>query len=269
MSRLFLVGIIVLGLTFAAHVFSGHTVLGLFASLMVAGIIGLSVTQLKQERSKLKSVKSEADKAYKSLATVKNEKQDLMAEIDQRMKSNIQTVIGLTNFACRRVKSGEDESLAAFGGLKGRLGALASVQRVLGSWRNTDTVPAHLLFEDIAAQIKVDSAYVKDLSIKADNVELPVLLAGPIGLVFHEMYVLASRNCYKRHACVITILLENIETSQVLTMVATGKVEDLVQKMNVESLGRDIISMLCEQIDAKFDFSDTGEFARWKLTYEP
>ena len=259
----------VLVLTFSACWLLGESIIALSGIALLAIHI-LFVSLIAYRRAdELDSAIQKSAASEAAIIDARLEKQTLLKEADQDAKKTLQTIISLTNFTYRRIRKDKAQPLEAIQGLQGRLATLACVQRSLGVENNASAISADVLFRDIVAQETIDEEYITNLSIGTNNMMLDVSLAAEVSLIFNEMYSKAVRNCYLRHTCDISISLQNTNAVATLSMEARGKIGDLVEKMNYDELSGEIIMMLCEQIDAKFEFLEDEQAAKWQLMFQP
>lgn len=246
---------------------SNHIMYSLPISCALLALISFLCLMLMRAQTEAKHLSMQIEQRDAKLSRKRSDNEHLLAEIDQRLKNNLQTIIGLTNFAHRRVADGRQDGLTALSGLQGRLQAMAIIQRALSHRSGATTISARMLLLDLLQHQMKQSPQITDLEVATNGATLDAVLAGPVGLIFHEMGEQAADSCFNRQACVVVIELAEENHAQRLTLKARGDNFNLKKHLDADSLGRKIILMLCEQIDATFEVSNEKEGATWTLTY--
>ncbi|MEM7663931.1 MAG: histidine kinase dimerization/phosphoacceptor domain -containing protein [Pseudomonadota bacterium] len=242
----------------------------IFASLSALGVLILQASIGLFGFRKRQTTEGRAASVFDTVGESSEDSHDGISrssELDQRVKHNLQTIIGLSNIACRKAQQKPSEALGTILGLQERLGAMACIERALGNRRLDASISASILFKDIVRRNTRNQEYVDNVQLEIGGVRIDVVQAEPIGLIFHEMYSQAAENCHRRIRCAIIIKLESIEGYQRLSMEAQGEHRNLVENLSTDLSSQSVLNMLCEQINGELEFDTDSETASWQVSY--
>ncbi|MFD0862253.1 sensor histidine kinase [Sungkyunkwania multivorans] len=194
------------------------------------------------------------------------EKDSLLKEIHHRVKNNLQMVSSLLNIQSKNTKN--KEALAALQEGKNRVKAMALIHQKLYQTEGLSVIEMSgyidSLVNSISSVFKLDKEDVKVL-VEADNVELDVDAAIPLGLILNELV----SNSYK-------YAFEGINTPEIRIHLqkngqgyhfdysdnGVGISEDIEQK-NKSSIGLRLMKRLANQLKSNLNYENTGKGSRF------
>lgn len=216
----------------------------------------------------------------KQVESVADDNSELLAEIDERNKDNLQTVISLTNLEARRVNRGLTTSHKAFADLQGRFGAMAIVQRALAHRRRAGAVPASPFLEEIIRNQTEGFENPLNYDIETNQLEIDVLLAGPLGLILHEIsgQVVSRGALAKGRQIRLELSEENgiqlVDFNLSFSDESTDADADTDESTDADTdtpeheLSDDIIEMMSDQIAATLVRNQDSTQLQWRISYD-
>lgn len=225
-----------------------YTFLAITAALLL--LVGLLVIILLVRQSKqLKAKNEEIEQQRLQLEEADGEKAILLKEIHHRIKNNFQIVSSLLELQSRGIEDEKARELAEEG--KNRVKSMALIHQRL--YQNDDLLISFdeytkALVEEIIDMYAPDDTI--DLKIEADNVQLDVDTAIPLGLIINELVTNAFKYGLEQSEKKLDIILQRAgETEYQLTVKDNG--QGLPQGFKMEqsnSLGLRLVKRLTKQL---------------------
>lgn len=185
----------------------------------------------------------------------------LMREVDHRVKNNLQLIASLILWQGRRTE--DPAAREALQSVLERLNAVTTVHRRLFQgdphlFEVSDFVRD--LAGDLAATVGRDDLTV---SLDLDSVQIPAASAAPFALVVNELIGNALRHAYgPGRAGNVAVRLRAQGDACVLTVADEG----VGLQGRPEGLGLTIVRLLCQQLHARLDLTDTEPGLRAVVT---
>lgn len=226
------------------------------ASLLNIKIFNIVVSALTS-LAFITQITFENNKQEATIRQVLNEKDILMAEVFHRVKNNMNIVTSLLNL--KKNNSDSEEVKLALEECRSRVFSMALVHQKIFGTSNVSGLNfgayAKDLVEEIGNSVGVNGN--DSIKVSADEIELPINYAIPCGLILNELVT----NSYK-HARVpgkpLCIEVElKIDAGQRIIIVkdnGPGAQQSDFEKPG--SLGVDLLSSLCQQIDGTYSFEN-------------
>jgi two-component sensor histidine kinase len=183
------------------------------------------------------------------------EKEQLLKEIHHRVKNNLQIVSSLLSLQSENVL--DEKYLSLIRDSRNRIASMALVHEMLYSSKSLEKIDASEYIERLSESIQrslagPDSKITFDYKIES-GIWLDIDHIIPLGLILNEVISNSIKYGFpKQKNGKINIVMKNIGTDYSLTVGDNGV--GLPKGFNIEktsSLGMQLISMLCDQIDAK------------------
>ena len=194
------------------------------------------------------------------------EKESLLKEIHHRVKNNLQMVSSLLNLQSKNAKS--DEVLYALQEGRNRVKAMALIHQKLYQTEGLSVIEMNGYIESLVKSI--ESVYKKpdedvDIFINANNIELDIDSAIPIGLILNELV----SNSYK-------YAFEDVAHPEIRIKIAKNEegydfdyrdngigIPDNLEVGNTKSLGLRLVKRLTNQLRSELSFENTGRGSRF------
>jgi PAS domain S-box-containing protein len=127
--------------------------------------------------------------AQEALKESLREKETLLREVHHRVKNNLQIIASLLHFQAKKIKNPED--LAAFSEGRDRLRAMILVHEKLYQSRGLTRIDFGNYLRSLAGELQrsygARSGRRIDVKISADEIELPIEVALPCGMIVSEL----------------------------------------------------------------------------------
>jgi two-component sensor histidine kinase len=176
--------------------------------------------------------------------------QALLAELNHRVKNNMQMLDALLRGARRR--TGNPEAQAVLADACRRVGAMAAAQQVLYGAGDTLEFDAQGFLDALAAPVRHEYGRRIALSVEAVIATLPTDTATPLALIINELIVnAATHGLNGREHGQIAIRLWN-DGEFVLSVEDDGPGFDIVAPLGYSS-GLGLVQGLARQLRGKFD----------------
>lgn len=210
----------------------------------------------------------EIDRLEDVLERVRKSNQDLQSEIDQRLKSNLQTIISLINMEQRRLDKGQVDPFDALADVQRRLNAMAIVQRAIGDRTSTDVVDAHQLLSDLALPVLEESGATIELNMASVGAEFDVEVASTIGMIASELLRQAVSSLGDSDSRSIELDLKEVESDQSLEIRFEQGVPADWEADHRIAFSRRLVELFCDQISADFTRDQSENDIVWRVRYE-
>ena len=171
-----------------------YILFGLLAFLIIFSIFYYWNKTLEKEIRYRKAVEHKLRQTVGIINEKNKEKDTLLKEVHHRVKNNLQMIQSLFNMQSRKVDNDYTRQVLAKG--KTRVQAISLVHQLLYQSENFHSINIHDYI--ITLKDTIDSIYNKDgtdiyVSVNADNVNLNIDQAIPLGLILNELLI----NTYK------------------------------------------------------------------------
>lgn len=233
-----------------------------FILIVVIIVIG---TQLKRvnRHKKLLELKNKKIKTRNSIINkALLEKDLLIKEIHHRVKNNLQIVSSLLKL--QTGKTNNPEILNSLNDAQDRINSMAILHQLLYKKNQMTNLSLKDYLSNLIWQISNSSSSTKNITIQSKLIELETDIdtAIPLGLITNELMSNAYKHAFKnKESGIISIELVQIKDKKYSLKIfdnGSGIPADF-DLSSVESLGMDIVSILCEQINAELKIhNDNG-----------
>ncbi len=198
------------------------------------------------------------------------EKELLLKEIHHRVKNNLQMISSLLNLQSQSLKS--EEALKAFENSKNRVRAIASVHAILYTKKDLAKINIREYLNDL-----IRNQFSKDnlgrevkYQIDVDDKELNLDTAIPLGLIINELITNSLKHAFKEESKQPEITIQ-FSDEEVYLLDYRDNGEGLPKDFSNResgSLGFEIITALCDQLDGDLEISDQTEGAHFILKFK-
>lgn len=187
------------------------------------------------------------------------QKETLLREVHHRVKNNLQVITSLLKL---QMESIEDEGLKdKFQSTVNRVGTMARIHEMIYGGKSLTSIDVeHYIIEILQSlthiYLKPDQHVELDIKIDMINANMNPDRAIPLGLIINEIAVNSFKHAFGDQGKFFLHLSEN--ESEVLVKVGdNGK--GIIEDSKEGALGRTLIPILCEQIDAKLEVENSSE----------
>ncbi len=187
-----------------------------------------------------------------------------LEEIHHRVKNNLALITSFLQMERRRLNSLDKEIIEIFTTIENRLRVIARIHENLYQNKNYEEINLNEYFRLIAADLeasfsKKDSNFPKFSFIEKQNSLFIADKAICLGLMFNEFSTNSIKHAFKdpKLPPEITVTIEDSADKLIIIFHDNGKGIDLNQESN-GSVGKKIISILSQQINAKISWSNDG-----------
>lgn len=234
-----------------------------FLSILLLGtliLIGLIIALFRVSRQR--------QRINDKLTNLVKEREVLLAELNHRVKNNLQVVASLLGLERRRVDP-TSENATSMQAVQARVLSMASIHENLQSSESMEVVPFKQYLEKLAERLT--GLYRNDCVVEVEGeskqaISLDAL--GPIGLILCELVSNACKHAYEgEENGKIVFSFANKDGSYVLSVIDNGV--GLPNDFDLEatnSLGLSLVKDLARQIDATFGFVKGSSGTVWELT---
>lgn len=188
--------------------------------------------------------------------------QELMSELQHRVKNNIATVASLIRL--RQRATGSDEVRAELSLIGNRVDTMRLVHQRLGERGNIDRIELGAYLRDLLENLvhmQDDTEHEVACEIETEEVEIAVEKATPIGLIVNEFVTNSFKYAFREKGGTITLELECDADHVVLTLTddGPGLERDPDEADSSPGSGIKLIEALARQLDAEPDWTCTAE----------
>ena len=229
-------------------------IIGISVGILVVLIIVLVAHNKVTKKKQQLHVQNEINKA--SL----EEKEVLLKEIHHRVKNNLQVVSGLLHLQSSKIDS--PELLAVVEEGQQRIESMALIHQMLYQDDNdVSMIDCQEYLEQLIGQIEHSYGGRKEveITINAEGMKLGFDYAIPLGLIINELTVNSFKYAFPNDTGKIYIDLSHCDKNFFKMIFKDNGVGipdiDGLEKMN--SLGLRLVGMLCEEMDANLDVSNS------------
>ncbi len=220
-----------------------------FSALIITGLIVLA-------RKKTRIIKQNEIISTKNadLEILVGQKQVLLAELQHRVKNNLQQVVSILDFQREQKEFHNPEELIR--STQNRVYSMAFLHKKLHVFEDVNTVEMSTYLTELAQAVKktYNNAQTNiDLRVSVEELLFPINTAMPIGLILVELISNSMKHAFKTTSTGFIEL--NMSQNQDLIKLCyrdSGPGYDVYQKSKA-GLGGDIVLGLIDQLDAKLE----------------
>jgi two-component sensor histidine kinase len=242
-----------------------------FPSMSVFNAAGLALMAYAIIRLQILNPLRQLNMQLEALIT---EKEILIKEVHHRVKNNLQLVISLLNIESG--KSRNKETIKILQSSQNRIHSIASVHDELYQSEHF----THVDFKSYISKLTsyLDKSYQPadrsvQFQIRADNIQFPIHIAVPCGLIMNELITNAMKHAFPPSLNRLPFIAIDIEESN--NKQITMQIEDNgrgfskpVQISESGTFGLYAIKILVEnQLDGQIDIDSTSKGTRIKITF--
>ncbi|RVU13764.1 sensor histidine kinase [Methylobacterium oryzihabitans] len=217
--------------------------------------------RLAEARSHLEQ---DVDDRTRALQAALDQKTALLHEVDHRVKNNLQVISSLMLLKARR--TGDSGGRDALLGMADRIGALATVHRLLYSAGDVSRFDLHDFAadfgSDLASGLKGDRI---DLALAVEPVPVPASKAAPLALLLHELATNAVRHAFPDGRPGRIAIEAREEDDALLLSVADDGVGLAAGTPNPDGFGRGLIDMVVRQMRGSIAWDDLAPGTRARI----
>ena len=218
-----------------------------------------------------KQADRDRERLISSLKDALAEKTVLLQEVHHRVKNNLAVVAALLGMQAKMMEG--DRATVALWESQQRVLSMARIHEFLYATEHLDRVAFGKYVEQLAnelwASYAVEAAAV-NIRISADNIDVPVQLAIPCGLILNELLTNALKYAFpggrRGEVTVRFIRLESGEFSLSCRDDGVG-IPEGVNWQNSPSLGLRIVRILAKQIDGELTLDRAGGGTKFELRF--
>ncbi len=213
----------------------------------------------------------ERESLIEQLKSALNEKTVLLKEVHHRVKNNLAVIAGLLEMQSHNLK--DPRAQAALAESERRVMSMALIHEYLYASEHLDSVNfgeyVHELARELEATYAVAPGFV-EVSIEAEEIDLPVHLAIPCGLILNELLSNAFKYAFPdgRNGK-IEVAFRRLPSGELFLSCADNGagIPEAFDWQKAKSLGLRIIGILAKQIDGTLNLDRTQPGARFDLTF--
>ncbi len=182
----------------------------------------------------------------------------LMKELHHRVKNNLAIVSSLLNIQSNRLEDKNAAKAVREGQM--RVQAMSLIHQRLYNTENVSSLNIKLYLNELAESLMQAYGYSAesfDLQINAENPELDVDMAIPIGLIVNELITNSFKYAYEgiEHPSLIINFKNDKDITLQLQDNGIG-IDEAVMNKNVGSFGKKLIKGLSSQVNGKYRFEN-------------
>lgn len=201
-------------------------------------------------------ITTESIKHEKTITKMLKEKDVLIAEVFHRVKNNMNIVTSLLNL--KKENSNSEEVKIAIEECRNRVFSMALVHQKIFNRGSVSVLNFSDYIKDLVNEITSSMGNEEDteISIKTEELELPLNYAIPCGLILNELITNANKHAkIPNQKLIIGVSLFSEHGKRKLIVTDNGPgIKDI--KTHFDSLGMELIDSLCQQIDGKYTFEN-------------
>ena len=193
--------------------------------------------------------KQHLEQSLLKLSAITDEQALLLKEIHHRVKNNLQVVASM--LALQSAGVDDRKAHAALETCRDRVRTIALVHECLCEERNPCRVPFHRFLVDLTSRLLsgLGEPSLHELAFEhVADVQLPMDLAVPCGLIVNELVVNALRHAFRRGPGRLTLSLRCDGETATLTISDNGTGIDVAKTTSHVTLGWRIVRTLVRQI---------------------
>ena len=200
-----------------------------------------------------------------------SEKTVLIKEVHHRVKNNLAVIAGLLGMQADTLE--DERARAALGESQQRVLSMALIHEYLYATEHLDRVNfgqyVHQLASELCASFAVDLDLI-GVAVDAEEIELPVQLAIPCGLILNELLCNALKYAFPDgRSGGIVVRFGRIESGELSLSCQDDGVgmPETFDWEHPQSLGLRIVRILTKQIDGTLTFADSGGRTQFQLRF--
>ncbi|WP_415400834.1 histidine kinase dimerization/phosphoacceptor domain -containing protein [Tateyamaria sp. SN3-11] len=213
-------------------------------------------------------VSRQRQKINDQLTGLVKEREVLMAELNHRVKNNLQVVASLLGLERRRIDPASDTA-ASMQAVQARVLSMASIHENLQNSDSMEVVPVKEYLEKLAERLT--GIYQTECIVNVEEgsqQSINIDALGPIGLIICELVSNAFEHGYEgqEHEEIVFSFKADESGGYLLSVIDSGV--GLPSDFDLEktnSLGLDLVKDLAQQIDAHFGFLKRAQGTVWEL----
>ncbi len=190
----------------------------------------------------------ELNRQKEVLHDVLEEKNELIRELDHRVKNNLQLVISLIGIS----RSGSASKIEAYPDtLAGRIHAISAIQEAMFAGGIYARVSLERYLTDLLAYLKSDSMIARAGSISLmveEGITMSAERAVPFGIVFHELAGNALSHAYKEGDAGAVEISVSLDSGSIVL-----KVEDFGKGFDAESVSGEVGLVIAEAMSSQIE----------------
>lgn len=218
-----------------------------------------------------KQADRERENLIARLEAALSEKTVLLKEVHHRVKNNLAVIAGLLSMQADSIE--DERANRALEEGQRRVRSMGLIHEYLYATEHLDRVNFGLYIEQLSHELSdsyaLDSGHV-DIEIEAEEVELPVHLAIPCGLILNELLTNAFKYAFPAgRGGTVRIRFEHSKDG-LLSLVCADDGVGIQKALNLEnpkSLGLRIVRILTKQIDGNLTLAGANPGTRFELTF--
>lgn len=184
-----------------------------------------------------------------------HEKEILLSEVFHRVKNNMAVILGLINL--KKYQSENPETIDALHQCHMRVMSMAMVHNRIYHSKSLHRIELDAYLKELSQEILNSMGDQKQIEIfqDYDSVLCDIAVAIPLGLITNEILTNAYKHAFPDNKGKIEIRLKEQNKQIQFSIKDDGRgLPD--KKSNSDSLGMTLIDALCEQVDAKYSFTN-------------
>lgn len=194
-----------------------------------------------------------------------DEKEVLLAEVNHRVRNNLNIIISLLKL--QQISLTNEEGIQAIEESKQRVFSMATVHNKLYHSKDLKSIDFNEYVSELANEISLTSQKDYSINILSGNIQVNVSKAIPLGLILTELFTNTYKHAEPKSNGSITIEVSKHDEEIQLSYKDNGSNFNLDSIMqNKDSLGITLIESLSEQISGSFKFSEDNGF-RYDLKF--
>jgi two-component sensor histidine kinase/predicted hydrocarbon binding protein len=205
------------------------------------------------------------DKLRKSLS----QKETLIQEVHHRVKNNLQVISSLLNL--QKQKSTDPNLKDELDTSIGRVNTMAKVQDMIYSSNNVASIDIEHYFKELLSSLfdlyvlpESDMRFEVDIKVSETSVNPDIAI--PLGLIVNEIACNSFKHALKAEGLFYLKLKQESNGEYILLAGDNG--QGITAAQNTENLGMSLISILCEQLDAKLNIKNSTNGLEYQITFK-
>ena len=194
------------------------------------------------------------------------QKEILIQEIHHRVKNNLQVIVSLLRLQMDKIadETFKDEFMMSIN----RVNTMAAVHELMYQQKDFDSVSMKSYFTELMKSLvnfyTLNNDVEIGMRINVEDHELNLEKSIPIGLIMNEVTCNAFKHALKDGGS-FSLSLEEKNEQFILIMADNGKGYD--EEIERTGLGMSLIEILCDQLDAALEISNSNEGLEYKITF--
>jgi len=193
------------------------------------------------------------------------QKETLLQEVHHRVKNNLQVISSLLNLQKSNVR--DKELKANFDTIIGRVQTMAHVQDMIYSSKDVNSINIEYYFNQLIQalyQIYKSPESNIDFEVKINVTEniLDPDIAIPLGLIMNEIACNSFKYALKEDGL---FYLSLTQTGDMYKLIIGDNGKGIDESENEDSLGMNLIEILCDQIDAELKVNNSSQGLEYEI----